>query len=307
MFRPVVSVAVAAVCLALPIIAMPAAQADPFLPVPPASFLNYHVDTVGQLTEQVQLDETVRVRLARHFHMTGPQIASYIHDNLVLAHLPQTSRYKVACVTSSGREYWVSERLPMGTPVFALRGTNQPILRLVCGNPLVKTLPYVQKASVPKPAILMKTPTHSTVVPAAVPVAPKTVAFAPTGTLTAPRAGTLGPLVRVAGSTQKVGGHGIGFLPLLGVLPFLPGGGHHSSGPSPSTPAHPVTPGTPPTPTKPTTPPTPTKPTTPTTPGTPTKPTPPPSTAPVPEPSPALFFGLAGLGLAALRARRRKG
>ena len=78
--------------------------ADPFLPVPPASFINYHVDTVAQLAHQVTFDAVVRGRLARHFHRSPADVTAYIHDNLVLMHLKQAGQYRVACVTPSGRE-----------------------------------------------------------------------------------------------------------------------------------------------------------------------------------------------------------
>ena len=111
--------------------------ADPFLPVPPASFINYHVDTVSQLSQQVAVNAVVRGRLARHFHLAQNDMVTYIQHNLVLSYLKAPGRYQVACVTPAGREYYVSQNLPKGTPVFALASTGQPILKRVCGNPLV--------------------------------------------------------------------------------------------------------------------------------------------------------------------------
>lgn len=109
--------------------------------VPPASFLNYHVSTVKELSQEVTLDPAVRGRLARHFHITPTQMTAYIRRNLVLTHLRKGGDYRVACVKRNGEEYWVESHLPAGTPVFASRVTGSPVLKLACGNPMVSSLP----------------------------------------------------------------------------------------------------------------------------------------------------------------------
>ncbi len=109
--------------------------------VPPASFLNYHVSTVQQLSQQVTLDPAVRRRLARHFHISESQMTTYIRRNLVLTKLHKAGYYHVACVKRNGEEYWVESHLPAGTPVFASRVTGSPVLKLACGNPMVSSLP----------------------------------------------------------------------------------------------------------------------------------------------------------------------
>ena len=109
--------------------------------VPPASFLNYHVSTVRELSQEVTLDPAVRGRLARHFHITPSQMTTYIRRNLVLTRLHTAGSYRVACVRRNGEEYWVESHLPAGTPVFASRVTGNPVLKLACGNPMVSSLP----------------------------------------------------------------------------------------------------------------------------------------------------------------------
>ncbi len=109
--------------------------------VPPASFLNYHVSTVHELSQEVTIDPAVRARLANHFHISEAQMTQYVRRNLVLTHLQKTGRYKVACVGQNGREYWIESRLPAGTAIFASRATGHPILKLACGNPMVSSLP----------------------------------------------------------------------------------------------------------------------------------------------------------------------
>jgi len=135
-------------------------------PVPPASFLNYHVSTVHELSQEVTLDPTVRARLANHFHVSEAQITQYVRQNLVLTHLQKGGNYRVACVGRDGREFWIESHLPAGTAIFASRATGRPILKLACGNPMVSSLPPVlqtadnnanigpaQFASLPPPAL----------------------------------------------------------------------------------------------------------------------------------------------------------
>jgi hypothetical protein len=109
--------------------------------VPPASFLNYHVATVQELSQEVTLDPAVRGRLARHFHITPSQMTTYIRRNLVLTRLHTSGSYRIACIRRNGREFWVESKLPAGTPVFASRITGNPVLKLACGNPMVSSLP----------------------------------------------------------------------------------------------------------------------------------------------------------------------
>ncbi|BDI28900.1 hypothetical protein CCAX7_009510 [Capsulimonas corticalis] len=122
--------------------------------VPPASFINYHVDTVQQLSQQVELDPAVRARLARHFHMTGPQLVSYINHHLKLKRLSAAKKYRVYCVDRNGREFFIMTRLPAGTPVFVSKSTGQPILKLACGNPMVSVLPHADMESNAGPGAL---------------------------------------------------------------------------------------------------------------------------------------------------------
>jgi len=120
--------------------AVPAFAAGP-MSVPPASFLDYHISTLSQLTQEVTVDPVVRTRLARHFHVSSAVMTGYINRNLTLTHLKTTGYYQVACVRPNGQEYWVRSYLLAGTPIFASRVTGQPVLKLACGNPMVSALP----------------------------------------------------------------------------------------------------------------------------------------------------------------------
>jgi hypothetical protein len=120
---------------------MAPATAAPHLPVPSESFLNYHAANIRELSQEVTLDPQVRVRLAKHYHITQAQMTTYIHNNLALRRLPHAGTYRVACVRRDGSEYYLEEHLPAGTLIFASRATGQPILKLACGNPMASTLP----------------------------------------------------------------------------------------------------------------------------------------------------------------------
>jgi hypothetical protein len=249
--------------------ALPSASADPFLPVPPASFLNYHVSTARGLSEEVAQDVVVRARLARHFGMSGPAVCDYVRRNLVETTLTasQAGRYRVACISPSGREYYVTERLNAGTPVFALAATGQPILRLACGNPLVAALPAVPTPVVKvQPAVLAMQPKTivAPVVSAAPAVASSTAAIVTP--MAVPQVATASPVVQVGGVTQSLsGGKGGAFVPAIigaagvGILT------HHHDTPTPETPP----------------------------------------TAPVPEANSMALFGLFGIVMLGMQAKKR--
>ncbi len=222
--------------MTLGVIASPRAAADPFLPVPPASFLNYHVSTAHGLSEEVAQDMVVRARLARHFHMTEAGVVAYVQQNLVEGRLSaaQAGRYKIACITPSGREYFITEHLAVGTPVFLLAETGQPILRLACGNPLVSSLPPVAPKPRIKPAALVAS---RTAVPAPVvtppALAPVSFNVAPALTATTLSAPTM---VKIAGLTQVLSHGSTNFVPVAigGVALGLLSHHHHAPTPMPT-------------------------------------------------------------------------
>lgn len=270
------------------------ASADPFLPVPPASFINYHVDTVHQLSEQMAYDAVVRGRLARHFHMSGPDMVSYVQNNLALSYLKAAGTYRVACVTPSGREYYVTQRLPQGTPVFALRSTGKAILKRACGNPLVSSLPAAAPKHLSQTAqnvvghtgqpLLAETPT-ATAVPddlVASSLAPGDTTLTAVPGLTGDSIGDLGPFTRVSPSIASLGGGGFG-LPLAGLAALGAAGliaSHHGGSNNSSTPTTPPI----------------------------STPTPPGPVSPAPEPNALTVYGIGAIGVLALAfARRRSG
>ncbi len=220
----------AASSLVAPVMALPHAV------VPPNSFINYHAATVNELSQEVSLDPAVRVRLAHHFHVTPEQMKTYVSQNLVLTRLKSANSYRVACVRPDGSEYWVQERLPAGTPIFASRATGQPILKLACGNPMVSALPATTKIAdsqtqYTKPRLAavpstLATPTSAA--PVLVADAAPQFAFATDG-LSVP------PVVQVADIIQSLplrggGGFPLGYLAGIPVLAGIIGSGHGSNG-----------------------------------------------------------------------------
>ena len=123
------------------------AFASPSRTVPPASFIDYHVSTVKDLTQEVTIDPAVCKRLTWHFHITRTQLVTYVRQNLVLRRLDTSGNYRVACVRPNGSEYWITAHLRAGTSVFASRATGQPVLKLACGNPMVSALPMLSTKS----------------------------------------------------------------------------------------------------------------------------------------------------------------
>jgi hypothetical protein len=133
------------------------ASASPLsISVPPFAFLQYHVDSTQQLAREVSVNTTVQDRFARHFHMAGPAVASFIENDLVLKPLSAAHQFHVYCVTSKGHEYSFVENLPAGTPVFVRKQDGLPVINQVDGNPLVDNLPPVLRSNSNGPTALAR-------------------------------------------------------------------------------------------------------------------------------------------------------
>lgn len=123
--------------------AVPVSATPLSLAVPPFAFLRYHVDSTQQLGREVAIDSMVQNRFARHFHMAGPAVASFIQNDLVLKPLSAAHPFHIYCVTSRGNEYSYIANLPAGTPIFVRKEDGLPVLNQADGNPLVDNLPPV--------------------------------------------------------------------------------------------------------------------------------------------------------------------
>lgn len=214
--------------------------------VPADSFIAQHVGTVSELHQQISLDPVVRRRLARHFHTSAPAVTRYIQDNLVLTKLRKAGRYQVYCVGRNGQEYTINSRLAAGTPVFVLRSTGQPVLKLACGNPMVAALPPVRtKVAAYQSPVLAPAPLPATAVaaPALSPNGPVVVAMADTPGV------VVMPTTKVAGFFGQLpvvhsGGFPFGYLAAIPVIAAVSNHGGGSSNGSTGTTGTPGTTGT---------------------------------------------------------------
>ena len=193
--------------------------------VPADSFIKQHVDSVPQLTQQVTLDPVVRRRLARHFHTSGPAVVRYIQKNLVLKRLTTAKRFQVWCITKEGREYTINSRLASGTPVFVMRGTNQPVLKLACANPMLASLPFPPTPLVAPELASVPTIQPDSITPVLLP-SPIVVASVPGPGV------NVTPATLVSPSLPTPFIHGGGGTPLgfLAGVPILYGILHHGGG-----------------------------------------------------------------------------
>ena len=201
--------------------------------LPPDSFIDQHVASLSQMSQQVTLDPVVRRRLARHFHTSGPAVVRYIQHNLVLKRTTTAQRYRVYCISQTGREYTINSRLPVGTPVFVMRATGKPILKLACGNPMVAELPPVKTKLLPytSPELAsLSKPVPAAIAPGLAPNGPVVVAMnSGPGVVITPA-----PVTRVGGELLSLpvrsGRFPIGLLAGIPILTAIVGHGGSNSG-----------------------------------------------------------------------------
>ena len=102
------------------------------------SFLDYHVGTHADLMRQVSTNARVMRRYTNHFKVSPASLrAAFIplrYKRLASPHV-----YTVYSVTPAGLERVHTERVKAGTPVWVDQ-VGQPVLKVSCGNPLVKLL-----------------------------------------------------------------------------------------------------------------------------------------------------------------------
>ena len=124
--------------LLLGVMTMPAAQsATPRRPqrTPPGSFLRYRALSVSELAHQISTDRAVRLKYARHFHVTPDRIVAALTSGLRLVSLTRPLRTRSWYVGTSGAIHVKTKLLPKGTPVF-VSSDGRPLLAWSCGNPL---------------------------------------------------------------------------------------------------------------------------------------------------------------------------
>jgi hypothetical protein len=222
------------------------------------SFLYPPANSTPELVAAVRRDRALRLRYARHFHVSEDQFLNFAQRALIAYRLPAARSVTTYGVTPSGRIYPVRERLPAGTRVWATH-SGVPILKWRCANPLTTRLPGLQFARGPRssrPAPARRStvaeaggtetsPTLPTLLTtASADALPAVGVVDAAGPLLAmpPAASAVAPLLPLAGGgsaaaavfTSAAGGGG-GFpwftLPLFGLLSPRRGGGGNGSGP----------------------------------------------------------------------------
>ncbi len=99
------------------------------------SFFSYRASTVPQVVHELETRPTVLGRYERFFAKSGPEVIAYI-KTLHVGKLPTTAMFKVYSIPPSGYLKVHMQFLKKGTPVF-MNKYNQPILMVICGNPLI--------------------------------------------------------------------------------------------------------------------------------------------------------------------------
>jgi hypothetical protein len=113
-------------------------------PTGPDSFLQWRAYTVEALMEQVDSDPVLRKRLAKHFHVPEAELAVYLRENLKVVTFETSGWRTVYGVTKTGRIYKTRGYFKKGAKAFGL-ADGTPLLKYACGNPLIETLPPVER------------------------------------------------------------------------------------------------------------------------------------------------------------------
>lgn len=102
----------------------------------PNSFLNKAATNHAELMGQIQKDPEVMDRYVRHFSMTPAEVTQLL-DTLRVTTLTKDDLFVVYNVPDSGLLRSRVLKLRKGTKVW-VDSSNKPILKVSCGNPLVK-------------------------------------------------------------------------------------------------------------------------------------------------------------------------
>jgi len=131
-----------ALILSLPAAAL--AAAAPKQPTGPDSFLPWRAHSVEQVISQLENNDVARKRLAKHFRLSEAGLIKYFRDNLRIVTIKQTGWGTVYGVNHIGRIYKARDYFKKGALAFGLPD-GTPVLKYACGNPIVDSLPAVEK------------------------------------------------------------------------------------------------------------------------------------------------------------------
>lgn len=133
----------------------------------PDSFLPYRAESVEDLVAQVESNEVVRKRFAKHFHMSEAELVQYFRTQLRVVEITQSGTRPVYGVTRIGRIYRTRGQFRKGAKAFGLPD-GTPILKFSCANPLVASLPPVKRkevVEVPPVPVELPREVHEIVIP----------------------------------------------------------------------------------------------------------------------------------------------
>ena len=116
-------------------------------PTGPDSFLPWRAHSVEEVVSQVENNDLVRQRLAKHFHVSQAELVSYLRNNLRIVTIKETGWGKVYGVNRIGRIYPARDYFKKGALAFGLPD-GTPVFKYACGNPLIEALPPVRAKEV---------------------------------------------------------------------------------------------------------------------------------------------------------------
>ncbi len=144
------------VLVSIALLAVSWVAADPFLRMPPNSYLVRPARSAHELAQQIRGEPTVAQRYARHFKQPAYALADFFEKNLRLTKLERSGEYFVYYAPPDGRLLVKRRLLSRGKEVFVLKSTNKPVLLAECGNPLtpVVSLSRPTVSAPPAPAVV---------------------------------------------------------------------------------------------------------------------------------------------------------
>lgn len=117
------------------------------LPTSGDAFLHVQYGTKAEFLNGLRAHPKELYQLARHFNTSQSKLLDYIDQHVVLSKLGRSGTYRVWGIKSNGREYSVSARFGAGMKVWSTTG-GTPIMRWLCANPMVASLPAYEEPAV---------------------------------------------------------------------------------------------------------------------------------------------------------------
>lgn len=117
--------------------------------VPPGSFITKSVSNPESLARLIEQDKKVGQRYSRHFGMTAKDMADYVRKNLKVSQLKTSCTFTTYYITTGDHILVHKKSFKAGRKVF-VAPDGKPVLDVLCGNPMVRTLPRIVVKVMPK-------------------------------------------------------------------------------------------------------------------------------------------------------------